>query len=267
MYKFGFIGTGNMGGAIASAVCKVVDSERVVLADKFSEKAIALATKLGAVCGDNYVVAKEAKYIVLGVKPQMMEQTIEEIKPVLSSRNDRFVIVTMAAGVEIFTINRWFEEEYPVIRIMPNMPVAIGQGMTVYCTAGGVTDEEKAEFEQAMSLSGEVQELSEGLINAASAVSGSGPAFVFMFVESLADSAVKCGLPRDIALKLAAQTVIGSGAMVLESGRHPAELKDAVCSPGGTTIEGVHTLEQAGFRGAVMDAVEETYIKNFNIGK
>lgn len=267
MYKFGFIGTGNMGGAIASAVCKTVDPSAVALADKFHTKAEELAGKLGAIVTDNETLAREAKFIVLGVKPQMMEDTIDSIKNILSTRKDRFVIVTMAAGIEIFTYNRWLEEEYPIIRIMPNMPVAIGRGMTVYCTAGGVTEEEKAEFESAMSLSGQVQELPEKLINAASAVSGSGPAFAFMFVESLADSAVKCGLPRDIALKLAAQTVMGSGAMVIESEKHPGELKDAVCSPGGTTIEGVHALEQAGFRGAVMDAVEETYIKNFNLGK
>ncbi len=267
MYKFGFIGTGNMGGAIASAVCKIIDAKSVVLADKFIEKSTELATKLGAVCGDNNVVARESKYIVLGVKPQMMAETLGGIKEILGSRNDRFVIVTMAAGIETSFYCEALGKEYPIIRIMPNMPVAIGRGMTVYCTAGGVTDEEKAEFEQAMSISGIVQELSEKLINAASAISGSGPAFVFMFTESLADSAVKCGLPRDVALKLAAQTVMGSGAMLLESGKHPAELKDAVCSPGGTTIEGVHALEQAGFRSAVMNAVEETYAKNFNISK
>ncbi len=267
MYKFGFIGTGNMGGAIATAVCKKIDAETVVLADKSVEKATALSAKLGCVCGDNTVVAQESEYIVLGVKPQMMAETLNSIKNILSTRNDRFVIVTMAAGLDISFYKEVLGTEYPIIRIMPNMPVAVGEGMTVYCTSEGVTEAEKKEFEDAMALSGKIQELPEKLINAASAVSGSGPAFAFMFIESLADSAVKCGLPRDVATLLAAQTVTGSGAMVLESDRHPGELKDAVCSPGGTTIEGVHALEQAGFRGAVMNAVEETFIKNFSLGK
>ena len=266
MYKFGFIGVGNMGGAIAEAVSKSVSPERIILADAFAEKAQQLAKKLGCSCGDNTDVAKNAQYIVLGVKPQMMNGLLENIKGILEKRTDRFVLVTMAAGKNISYYEDILGEEYPIIRIMPNMPVSIGMGTTVYGTNGKVTEAENAEFSAAMEKSGIVEQIPEQLIDAASAVSGCGPAFVYMFAESLADGAVKCGLPRDKAIKLAAQTIMGAGAMVLESGRHPGQLKDAVCSPGGTTIEGVQALEEGGFRGVVMKAVEAAYEKNFKIG-
>ncbi len=267
MYDFGFIGTGNMGGAIAEAVCKAVEPKNVLLSDKSPEKSKALAEKLGASLGDNTDVAEKARYIVLGVKPQMMEETLRDIKNQLKNRESRFVIVTMAAGIKMEFYSEILGENYPIIRIMPNIPVSIGMGTTVYCANEAVKESEKTEFALAMEKSGIIRELPEKLIDAASAVSGSGPAFVYMFAESLADGAVKCGLPRDTALKLAAQTIMGAGAMVLDGSMHPGQLKDAVCSPGGTTIEGVHSLERGGFRGIVMDAVEETYIKNFNINK
>lgn len=267
MCTFGFIGTGNMGGAIARAMCKKVEPQKVMLADKCTEKAAELANKLNAVSTDNQTVAQKARFIVLGVKPQMMRETLESIKDILASRKDRFVIVTMAAGTKMSFYTEILQKEYPIIRIMPNMPVSIGMGATVYAVNGEVTQNEKKEFEEAMEMSGTVSEITEKLIDAASAVSGSGPAFVYMFAESLADGAVKCGLARDTAIKLAAQTIMGSGAMLLKEETHPGKLKDAVCSPGGTTIEGVYALEQGMFRGTVIDAVSKTYQKNFNIEK
>ena len=265
MYKFGFIGTGNMGGAIADAVSKAENPEKIIVSNRTKEKAEALAKKIGCVVGDNFDVAEKAQYIFLGVKPQMIGQLLETIKDTLKNRKDRFVIVTMAAAVTMEKICDILGEKYPVIRIMPNTPVSIGMGTTVYCVNEAVTKEEKEEFAAAMEKSGVLTEIEERLIDAASAVSGCGPAFVYMFAQSMADGAVKCGLPRALAARLAAQTITGAGAMIIETGRHPESLKDDVCSPGGTTIEGVHALEKGGMRAAVIDAVCSAYMKNKNI--
>ena len=154
------------------------------------------------------------------------------------------------------------EKKYPVIRIMPNTPVAIGMGTVVYCVNDMVKEIEKQQFVSAMEKAGIIKEIDEKLIDAASAVSGCGPAFVYMFAEAMADGAVKCGLPRDLATSLAANTIMGAGAMINSQGKSPAQLKDEVCSPGGTTIEGVHALEKGGMRSAVIDAVESAYLKN-----
>ena len=267
MYKFGFIGAGNMGGAIAKAVCQKIGGDKIIIADAMPEKATELANKLGCTYGDNSDIAKNAEYIVLGVKPQMMKDVLAGLKGILEERQTPFIIVTMAAGIKTDFYTEVLGREYPIIRIMPNMPVSIGMGTTVYCATEKVSEAEKAEFVQAMEKSGLLAELPEKLIDAASSVSGCGPAFVYMFAESLADGVVKCGLPRDTALELVSHTIIGAGAMIAETGKHPGALKDAVCSPGGTTIEGVHALEDGGFRGIVMDAVEAAYLKNFELGK
>ena len=155
---------------------------------------------------------------------------------------------------------------YPVIRIMPNTPAAIGEGMILYC-AEGVETEEKTAFVDVMQAAGSFDELSESLIDAGSAVSGCGPAFVYPFIEAMADGAVACGLPRAKAQRYAAQTLVGAAKLVLESGDHPGALKDAVCSPGGSTIQGVRALEQNGFRSAVVEAVIAAYEKTVALGK
>ena len=265
MYKFGFIGVGNMGGAIASAVSRAENPETIIVSNRSAEKAEALAERLGCTAGDNFDIAKKAKFIFIGVKPQMAESLLTSIKETLKSRRDRFVIVTMAAAVTMEKICTLLGENYPVIRIMPNTPVGIGMGTTVYCVNEAVTEDEKEEFLNAMEKSGVLTEIDENLIDAASAVSGCGPAFVYMFAQSMADGAVKCGLPRALAAKLAAQTITGAGAMIIETERHPESLKDDVCSPGGTTIEGVHALEKGGMRAAVIDAVYGAYMKNKKI--
>lgn len=262
MITAGFIGTGNMGGALARAA---KDRCRLLLSNRHPEKSAALAEVTGGTASDNTRICKEADYIFLGVKPQMLSELAQSISPVLSERRTRFVIVTMAAGRTIAAVQELLGAAYPVIRIMPNTPAAIGEGMVLYACSPEVTEQEKDCFLDFMSGAGRFAQLEERLIDAGSAVSGCGPAFADMFIEALADGGVACGLPRALAQELAAQMLAGSAKLVLESGKHPGELKDAVCSPGGSTIQGVRTLEKAGFRGAVTDAVIAAYEKNFSL--
>jgi len=263
----GFIGAGNMGGALATAVAKAIGGGQVYLADRDSDKAAALAATLGATATDNATVAATCDYIFLGVKPQMMAAMLESLRPALDARAEKPVLVTMAAGLTIEAVAAAAGGEAPVIRIMPNTPVAVGQGMILYATSPAVTQAQTAAFCQALACAGQLSEIPEKLIDAASAVSGCGPAFVYLFIEALADGGVECGLPRAQALEYAAQTVLGAAQMVLETGQHPGVLKDAVCSPGGTTIAGVHALENGGFRSLAMDAVTAAYDRTLELKK
>lgn len=264
MLTLGFIGTGNMGGALAQAAAKN-NNNRLLLANRHPEKAQRLREKIGGELTDSRGAAAKADYIFLGVKPQMLEALFAEIRVSLSARSDRFVLVSMAAGTSMEKVQRLAGGDYPVIRIMPNTPVSIGEGMILYACSKELRQEEKNAFLEAMAAAGRFSPLEEKLIDAGSAVSGCGPAFVDLFIEALADGGVACGLPRAQALEYAAQMTAGSARLILESGRHPGELKDAVCSPGGTTIQGVRTLEEAGFRAAVMNAVIAAYEKNFKL--
>lgn len=263
---FGFIGTGNMGGALARAAAVTMDKSAVILSDGAPEKAQALAQELGCQQASCETVAKECGYIFLGVKPQVLPALMKQIAPILAERTDDFVLVSMAAGVCMADIQAMAGKNYPVIRIMPNTPVGVGAGMIVYDTVG-VSQEALEQFLQNMTAAGVMDPLPEKLIDAASAVSGCGPAFVCMFVEALADGAVACGLPRDKAMAYAVQTLEGTARMIRQSGSHPGQLKDAVCSPGGSTIAGVRALEQGGFRAAAMAAVEDAYYRTKELGK
>ena len=264
MLTLGFIGTGNMGGALAQAAAKN-ENNRLLLANRHPEKAQRLREKIGGELTDSRGAAAEADYIFLGVKPQMLEALFAEIRDTLSARSDRFVLVSMAAGTSMEKVQRLAGGDYPVIRIMPNTPVSIGEGMILYACSKELRQEEKNAFLEAMAAAGRFSPLEEKLIDAGSAVSGCGPAFVDLFIEALADGGVACGLPRAQALEFAAQMAAGSARLILESGRHPGELKDAVCSPGGATIQGVRTLEEEGFRAAVINAVIAAYEKNFKL--
>ena len=264
---YGFIGTGNMGGALARAAARTVENRRcIVLANRTPEKAAKLADEIGASVADNLTVARECDYILLGVKPQMMADMLAEIAPVLRQRTTPFVLLSMAAGLTVARIREMAGGDYPVIRIMPNTPAAIGQGVVQVCGRGA----SRAQLDACKAIlapAGLVDEIDEKLIDAASCVSGCGPAFAYLFMEALADGGVACGLPREQALRYAAQMVAGSAEMVLQSGRHPGQLKDAVCSPGGTTIQGVRALEANGFRSAAMEAVLAAYEKTLKLGK
>lgn len=265
MNMFGFIGTGNMGGALAKAVAAKCPDE-VVLSNRTMAKAEALAEKLGCRADTVCAVAKDCRYLFLGVKPQMMADLLKEIAPILADRED-VILVSMAAGLSMADIQRMAGKADPVIRIMPNTPVAVEEGVVLYTVSENVTADMKAVFCDAMSGAGLLDEIPEKLIDAGSAVSGCGPAFACLFVEALADGGVACGLPRDKALTYAAQMLKGTAKLILESGEHPGKLKDAVCSPGGSTIAGVRSLEQGNFRGSTIDAVESAFHRTKELGK
>ena len=262
---YGFIGCGNMGGALATAARKAVPGESILLANRTPEKARALAEALGAQAVDNATAAARSDFLFLGVKPQMMAGMLSGIRGALSAREPG-VLVTMAAGLSIATIRAMAGVDWPVIRVMPNTPAAIGEGM-VLCCADGVSDGRLSEFKTAMAGAGVLDFIDEKLIDAGSAVAGCGPAFAALLIEALADGGVACGLPRAKATLYAEQMLLGTAALALRTGQHPGAMKDAVCSPGGSTIQGVRALEAAGFRGAAFEAVVAAYEKTLELGK
>lgn len=260
--KYGFIGCGNMGSAIAKALSKC--TRDIWITDR-SGSARALAADLGITYSDNESIARHCEGIFLGVKPHMMKDMLLPLQSILKER--RPLLITMAAGLEIWQIQEFAGCELPIIRIMPNTPTAVGKGMIQYCRNDLVTEDMINIFLQDMAPCGHLDPLEESLIDAASALSGCGPAYAYLFMEALADGAVACGVPRKKAMAYAAATLSGAAEMVLRTHQHPGELKDAVCSPGGSTIAGVHALESHGFRGAVMDCVIAAYNKNKLLGK
>ena len=266
MAKFGFIGIGNMGGAIARSAAKAVDPAQILVSAGHPEHAAAFSKKWGCVPSDNQTIAREAKFIVLGVKPQYMAEVLSQLKPIIQVRTDA-VLVTMAAGVTMDRISSMVGGGYPVIRIMPNTPAAVGKGVVIYDANDRVSKEDLAEFLEAMAPAGMLDRLPEKLIDAGSAVAGCGPAFAALFLEALADGGNACGLPRAKAIQYAAQMMLGTAELLLRSGDHPGQIKDAVCSPGGSTIQGVRALEVGGLRGSVMEAVIAAYEKSKEFSK
>ena len=260
--KYGFIGCGNMGGAIATALAK--KTKDILLSDP-SPKTVDFSTELGCGICDNNRIALECDRIVLAVKPQMMAAVLAPIADVLKMRKP--VLITIAAGIEIRQIEELVGTSLPIIRLMPNTPVAVGKGMIVYCANSLVDAAIVQDFLADMEFAGTMDAIDEKLIDAASALSGSGPAYFYLFLEAMADGAVACGLPRQKAMAYAAATMEGAAQMFLQSGKHPGELKDAVCSPAGSTIVGIQALEEHGFRGAVMNCIIAAYKKNKELGK
>lgn len=262
-YTLGFIGCGNMGGALALAAAKAVDGNKIALCDYCADKAQALAEKINGTACDAETLVKNSKFVVLGVKPQNMEDTLLPLRSALQSGNH--VVISMAAGVSIAALETLISAHVPIIRIMPNTPAQVGAGMILY-DSKNVSKETEHEFLACFAKAGVIDKIPEDKIDAASALSGCGPAFVYAFAEALADGAVECGVPREKAAIYAAQTLKGAAEMLLAYG-HPADLKDAVCSPGGTTIAGIHALEKAGFRNAAMDAVAAAYKRTLELKK
>ena len=258
--KIGFIGCGNMGAALARAVAKSVMGEDLLLADLDTDKCGALSKELGARASSAEEIAKEAFLIVLGVKPQVIDATLLPLKSILAERKTPFAIVSMLAGTPIDRIASCLDAHYPTVRIMPNLPAAIGEGMILY-TLKNTCPTCEGFFRTAFAHAGTLDEIPEGMMDAAAALSGCGPAFVALFSEALADGAVACGVPREKAQLYAEKTILGTAAYLLQSGMHPAVLKDAVCSPGGTTIAGVEALENGGFRAATASAVMASFEK------
>ncbi len=270
--RYGLIGCGNMGGAVARALCKGAGPGEMLLSSGSGHTADALAAQLGCQSAgtDNARAADACAYLVLAVKPQKMAGVLAGIAPVLAARGAAGrppVLVTMAAGLSIARIRALAGagEDWPVIRIMPNTPVAVGAGMTLWCAEADAAL--CAPFLRDMAPAGALEPVPEALMDAAGCVAGCGPAWAYQFLEALADGGVAAGLPRQTAQRCAAQMLLGAATLALQSGQHPGALKDAVCSPGGSTIEGVRVLEQRAFRAAVTDAVLAAYEKTKGLGK
>ncbi len=262
-YKFGFIGAGNMGGALLTAAAKNCDM-KIAVYDVCADKARQYAEKYENVTVSALdTLIKESEYVFLGVKPQMAAELFGDISPLFGECNP--ILVSMLAGTSVEKLCALSGKEMPVIRIMPNTPALIGEGVILYCSNSAVSESQLEFFVNAMSGAGLLDRIDENKIDAASAVSGCGPAFCYMFIEALADGAVECGVPRDKAMTYAAKMLSGAADMVLETGTHPGALKDAVCSPGGTTIAGVHALEDKAFRSAVMNAVTAAYKRTLEL--
>ena len=261
----GFIGTGHMGGALARSAVKAVGPSPVFLSNRTAAKAQALAAELSTAVSDNAAIAASCDYIFLGVKPQMMQGLLESLRPTLSQRQTPCVLISMAAGLTVGAIAEMLALDLPVIRIMPNVACAVGEGLTLYTCSNSVTAQQKQEFCHILSASGQLEELDEHLIDAASAIAGCGGAFACLFMEALADGAVSCGLPRDKAMRYAQQMLLGTTALAKATGAHPGVIKDSICSPGGTTIAGVRALEEGGFRSAAMNAVIASYQRTLEL--
>ncbi len=259
--KYGFIGCGNMGGAIAKALAR--NTTDILLADHDQNKAEALAKVLGCKVGSNEEAAA-CDRLFLAVKPQMMGAMLEKIQPVLQER--RPLLITMAAGLTMARIEEMAGGNLPVIRIMPNTPVSVGKGMILYSCNKQVTPAMEQSFVSDLSFAGMLDPIEEKLIDAGCSLQGCGPAYMYLFLEALADGAVACGLPRDKALTYAAATMAGAAELALTSGKHPGQLKDEVCSPGGSTIMGVKALEDGGLRAAAIAAVQAAFQKNKELG-
>ena len=260
--KYGFLGCGNMGGAIARALSK--KTKNIAVSDR-SGKAKQLAQELGVAYSDNASIASSCDRIFLAVKPHRMKDTLLPLQDTLAKRKP--LLITMAAGLEIRQIEEFAGTHLPVIRIMPNTPTSVGKGVIPYCANDLVAEDMKVDWLEDMEMCGLLDPLEERLMDAASALSGSGPAYLYLMLEAMADGGVACGLPRAKALDYAAMTMAGAAEIYLSTHTHPGALKDAVCSPGGSTIAGVRILEERGFRGAAMDCVCAAFAKNKELGK
>lgn len=254
MMKLGFIGTGNMAGAIMGGIIQkgIFRPEQIIGADISEAGRQKAKETYGIEVTEDNRKAAAAEVLILSVKPQFYADAIAEIRDCI--RDDQLVI-TIAPGKTLSWLEEQFGKRVKIVRTMPNTPALVGEGMTAACVNQYVTEEEKAYALKILDSFGKVELVPEHLIDAVVAVSGSSPAYVFMFIEAMADAAVAEGMPRAQAYEFAAQAVYGSAKMVLETGKHPGELKDMVCSPAGTTIEAVRVLEERGFRSAVMEAM------------
>lgn len=256
-----------MGAALIKGVVssKLVSPENIGIFDIDREKAAFLSKETGVkVLDGNRAVVENSDIIILAVKPAFIRQALEECK---GSFGTTKILVSIAVGISIAVIKDIVGNEVKVVRTMPNIPLTVGEGMTLITFDGKMSAEEKDMVKKLFESAGRAEELEERLMSEVTALTGSSPAYIFVLIEAMADAAVLSGIPRGIAYRLASQAVLGSAKMVLESGKHPGELKDMVCSPAGTTIEAISALEKNGFRYAVMDAMNECTKKAREIGK
>ena len=255
--KLGFIGTGNMATAMMGGIIEnhIASPEEIIGADPFAPGRERVKEKYGIrVTADNNEVVKNAEVVILSVKPQFYADVIAGIRDDVT---DSHLIITIAPGKTLSWLADQFQKPVKIVRTMPNTPAMVGEGMTGACKNAYVTDEDMEKALSILNGFGKAELIPEHMMDAVVAISGSSPAYVFVMIEAMADAAVSGGIPRSQAYKFAAQAVLGSAKMVLETGKHPGELKDMVCSPAGTTIESVRVLEEKGFRSAVIEAMKK----------
>lgn len=265
--KIGFIGCGNMATAMIKGIIKssFIGPKDVMASDQSSDKLESMHKETGILVGkDNKEVVNFSNILFLSVKPNKYKEVISEIKETV---NEDTIIVTIAAGITIENTESYFDKKVKVVRVMPNTPALVGEGMSALSPNNSVTEEELKQVIDIFKCFSKVEVIEETHMDTVTALTGSSPAYVFMFIEALADGAVLKGLPRDKAYKMAAQAVYGSAKMVMETGKHPGTLKDEVCSPGGTTIEAVYSLEKSGLRAAIIEAMEKCVDKSKNMNK
>lgn len=263
----GFIGCGNMAKAMIGGIVtsKLYSPQKIMVSNPSNPSLQEVKEKFKVITtNDNMKVAEYADILILSVKPNKYAHVIEKIKAVVKSN---VVIVSIAAGMSIENIKKYFGKDIKIIRSMPNTPALVGEGMSSLCRNRNVTDDEMELVSNIFKAFGKSEVVEEKLMDVVTSVGGSSPALVYMFIEALADGGVLEGLPREKAYKMAAQAVLGSAKMVLETGKHPGQLKDEVCSPGGTTIEAVYSLEKNKFRSAVIEAVRVCTEKSKNMAK
>ena len=263
-YQFGFIGAGNMGFAIMKGLLKDFLAERITFYERDAQRAKEVAEAAGITAAESSLLcAQSSEYVILAVKPQQLKAAAAEIREGISKEQ---ILVSIAPGVSIADLKGLFGADCRVVRAMPNTPALVGEGMSGVCYGPSLFNEEEQEtIRRFFGSFGRMVLVEEKLIDAVVCVSGSSPAYVYMFLEALADSGVRYGLTRNMAYELAARAVLGSAKMLLETGEHPGCLKDQVCSPGGTTIAAVAALEEHGLRNAVMKACDACYAKCGNI--
>lgn len=266
MAKFGFIGMGNMGYAILCGLLKQYTPEEMVFTDIDVSRAEQVEKETGVrYVPSNAECASRAKYLVLAIKPQYYDSVLKNINNIVKPDN---IVISIAPGITIDSLKGKLGNDRRIVRAMPNTPALLGEGMTgVSYEEERYTDEEKRTITRFFRSFGKMERVEERLMDAVGSLSGCSPAYIYILIEAMADGGVKYGLPRKKAYEMAAQTVLGSAKMVLETGMHPGELKDMVCSPGGTTIAGVSALEEYGFRNAVLKAIDASYEKTLKIKK
>lgn len=263
----GFIGSGNMAKAMIGGIVKsgLIAPNNITASDLKESSLESMNKEFGInTTTDSKEVVKNSDIVVVAVKPNVYDIVLESVKELITTDK---IIVTIAAGKTIKSIEDVIGNDKKIVRTMPNTPALVNEGMSALCKNKNITDEELEIVKAIFNSFGKAEIVTEGLIDAVIGASGSAPAYVFMFIEAIADAAVLNGMARDNAYTFAAQTVMGSAKMVLETGKHPGELKDMVCSPGGTTIEAVKTLEAEGFRGAVIKAVCDCVNKSKEMSK
>lgn len=265
--RVGFIGAGKMATALAKGLCNsgFTTADRIIGSDVSAEaREHFLAETGGRAIESNVDVVTQSEIVVVAVKPHQVKQVLTELH---HHATPKHLILSIAAGVSLETMLNVLGHHRRLVRVMPNTPCLVGSSASAFCLGGAATPEDGAVVEKLLSSVGIAFALPENLLDAVTGLSGSGPAYVCVIIEALSDGGVRMGLPRDVATKLAAQTVMGSAKLVLETGKHPGALKDAVASPGGTTIAGLHELERGALRAALMNAVEAATTRSRELGR